>query len=154
MVCGKTLDGEEAKTLVKSTPAPAPMSAPSRSISVAISGAERLSVPWVSSEAVKLATPALPAGSSDVPALKLSRAEINGRPGLRATSTRIPLASRRSATCGVAASTAAPGCGKGVRWPSGSRVTGSPAAARVARVIGAVNTSCTAEAGFSASACR
>jgi hypothetical protein len=57
--------------------------APSCSISVAISGAVRVAVPWVSRLAVIAAAPALPAPSSAEPASKLRRAETSGRPGLR-----------------------------------------------------------------------
>ncbi len=121
---------------------------------MAISGAERPAAPWVSRAAVIAATPGLPAGSWAEPASKFSRAETSGSPSVGATSTRMPLARRKSAMVGVAGDTSGPASGRRARSASGSRVATGRAGARSATVTGASTFMFCTLGGFCASAGR
>ena len=90
------LDSTTRRALDPSQRAPDSISPPSDSIALAIWGAVILSVPFVKSEPVMLATPARPSGSTSAPVRTSNSAASNGTPGRSATITRNPFSSRAS----------------------------------------------------------
>ncbi len=100
--------------------------APRASVWRAMSRAERVLVPSVSMSAVMPKAPARAFGSAQPPVFRVRSAVTSGRSEDRATITRSPLASVRSAGFGKTGATGAPTGGGAWRWPSGARAKTGP----------------------------